>query len=301
MRLTPSAVPVLQVLKGRVVRLPTDAEVPVTGYHTPGGLVLPDPEDIDSLSPGKWMTNGALASLITTMQVEWCGGGAKITFYAPSSYVGPRPELLLVEWANELSTIFDSNAPTPVPLESWQRMLNYLVTMDRVENVESAACIIVPVHHSNHYFFVVYFRQVKRVVFFDSGKRFNPSWPTQLMKDTFTEMGWHFFSDELEPWVFEEGTITQQPDAIHCADHVLSGINAVLQAEDVRYCRNIDLAHINMASQRLRWLQPFLWVTVERMKAEQARAQADNADNLEPPAIEVAGTAAPQEVVAAEL
>ncbi|KAL6748896.1 hypothetical protein V8C86DRAFT_2442640 [Haematococcus lacustris] len=171
-----------------------------------------------------------------------------------------------------------------------------MVTMDRVENVESAACIIVPVHHSNHYFFVVYFRQVKRVVFFDSGKRFNPSWP-----DTFTEMGWHFFSDELEPWVFEEGTITQQPDAIHCADHVLSGINAVLQAEDVRYCRNIDLAHINMASQRLRWLQPFLWVTVERMKAEQARAQADNADNLEPPAIEVAGTAAPQEVVAAEL
>ncbi|KAL6746465.1 hypothetical protein V8C86DRAFT_2445140 [Haematococcus lacustris] len=140
MRLTPSAVPVLQVLKGKVVRLPTDAEVPVTGYNTPG---------------------------------------------------------------------------------------------------------------------------VKRVVFFDSGKRFNPSWPTQLMKDTFTEMGWHFFSDELEPWVFEEGTITQQPDAIHCADHVLSGINALLQAEDVRYCRNIDLAHINMASQRLRWLQPFLWVTVE--------------------------------------
>ncbi|GFH29728.1 hypothetical protein HaLaN_28440, partial [Haematococcus lacustris] len=155
-----------KVLKGRVVRLPTDAEVPATGYNTPGGLVLPDPEDIDSLSPGRWMTSVALASLVTSMQ-----------FYAPSSFVGPRPELLPVEWANELSTIFDSNAPTPVPLESWQRMLNYLVTMDRVENVSSAACIIVPVHHSNHYFFLVYFRQVKRVVFFDSGKRFNPSWP----------------------------------------------------------------------------------------------------------------------------
>ncbi|GFH24125.1 hypothetical protein HaLaN_21857 [Haematococcus lacustris] len=307
-----------KVLKGKMVRLATDAEVPHTGYSTAGGyFMLPDAEDIDSLSPGKWMTNGALASLITSMQVEWCGGGAKITvsgpqhtvdcgcvhlqFYAPSSYVGPRPELLPVEWANELSPIFDSNAPMPVPLESWQRMLAYLVAMNRVEQIDAAACIIVPVHHNNHYFFVVYFRQVKRVVFFDSGERFNPSWPTQLMMDTFTELGDHCFSDDMEGYVFEKGTITQQPDGIHCADFTLSGINALLQAANLRYWQNIDLAHINMASQRLRWLQPFLAVTVERMTAEQARDQAGNADDMEATVVEGAGTAAPLDVVAAEL
>ncbi|KAL6745804.1 hypothetical protein V8C86DRAFT_2445851 [Haematococcus lacustris] len=190
MRLTPSEVTVLQVLQGKMVRLATDAEVPLTGYNTAG-------------------------------------------FYASSSYVGPRPELLPVEWANAFSTIFDSNAPTPVPLEAWQHMLAYLLTTSRVEEVKSAACIIVPVHHLNHYLFVVFFRQVKRVVFFDNGKRFNPSWPTQLMKDTFTEVGVHCFSDGDERWVFEEGTITQQPDVIHSADYVLSGTNALLQAEDV--------------------------------------------------------------------
>ncbi|KAL6763971.1 hypothetical protein V8C86DRAFT_3022453 [Haematococcus lacustris] len=281
MRLTPSEVFVLQTLKGKMIRLSTTREVPFTGYNPGSGLILPDDEDIDSLSPGKWMTDGAFASLIMSMQ-----------FYATSAYDGPRPLLLPLAWANGLQPIFDSSAPTPVPIEAWQQLLAHFATKHKQQEVKAAGCIIVPIHHDNHYVFVVFFRQVHRVVFFDSGKQFNPSWPTQLMKDTFTEIGADlFFTDVHQQWVFEEGTITQQPDGIHCADYVLSAINALLQAADVRYWRDINLLHISMAYQRQIWLQPFLRVIVK----------ASNAVGLGATTVEGTETSAPQDVVAEEL
>ncbi|KAL6746160.1 hypothetical protein V8C86DRAFT_2445416 [Haematococcus lacustris] len=264
-----------------MIRLSTTRQVPFTGYNPGTGFMLPDADDIDSLSPGKWMTDGAMASLITSMQ-----------YYGTSAYDGPRPLLLPPAWANGFQTIFHSDAPTPVPIEAWQQLLAYFDTRHRVQEVKSAGCIIVPVHHSNHYVFLVFFRQVHRVVFFDSGKRFNPSWPTQLMKDTFTEVGADlFYTDVHQRWDFEEGTITQQPDDIHCADYALSGVNALLQAADVRYWQNIDLSHISMAYQRQIWLQPFLKVTV----------QASHAVGSVATTVEGAGTSAPQDVVEEEL
>ncbi|KAL6751748.1 hypothetical protein V8C86DRAFT_2439768, partial [Haematococcus lacustris] len=288
---TSSEVFVLQVLKGKMIRLASDTVLAYTGYSSGEGLMLPDEDDINSLNPGNWMTSGAFSSLINSMQ-----------FWQPSAYDGPRPMLLPVELARVFSPIFDSSTPTPAPVEAWQELYGYFCSVHRVQELKSSACIILPVHHDNHYFFVVFFRQVKRVVFFDSGKQFNPNWPTQLMKDTFTEVAEEIFSDGDERWVFEEGTITQQPDAIHCADYTLTGINAILQAADVRYCRAIDLANINMASQRRTWLKPYLEVTVTRMIAEQGAvtAQASNADDMEPTVVEGAVTAAPQDVAAAE-
>ncbi|KAL6753930.1 hypothetical protein V8C86DRAFT_2438128 [Haematococcus lacustris] len=287
-----------KVLKGKVIRLASDTVLAYTGYSSGEGLMLPDEDDINSLNPGNWMSSCAFSSLINSMQ-----------FWKPSAYDGPRPMLLPVELARVFSPIFDSNTPTPAPVEAWQELFGYFYSVHRVQELKSAACIILPVHHDNHYFFLVFFRQVKRVVFFDSGKQFNPNWPTQLMKDTFTEVAEEIFSEGDERWVFEEGTITQQPDAIHCADYTLTGINAILQAADVRYWRAIDLAHINMASQRRTWLKPYLEVTVRRMIEEQevdfitpgaVTAQASNADDIEPTVVEGAVTAAPQDVVAAE-
>ncbi|KAL6755707.1 hypothetical protein V8C86DRAFT_2436735 [Haematococcus lacustris] len=261
------------VLKGKMIRLAADTVLAYTGYSSGEDLMLPDEDDINSLNPGNWMTSGAFSSLINSMQ-----------FWKPSAYDGPRPMLLPVELARVFSPIFDSNTPTPAPVEAWQELYGYFCSVHRVQELKSAACIILPVHHDNHYFFVVFFRQVKRVVFFDSGKQFNPNWPTQLMKDTFTEVAEEIFSDGDERWVFEEGTITQQPDAIHCADYTLTGINAILQAADVRYCRAIDLANINMASQRRTWLKPYLEVTVtavvaclQRMIAEQGTCGSEAA------------------------